>query len=136
MIASRTLLVDTSVWIKFIDDEPALLAEVLANPAVICHFFVIGELAVGDTGTRSKLLRALQTIYQLKVEKDPDVLRFLKENKIQARGIGYIDCHLLASAVSDSNTNIWTFDKRFHAAASQLGVGLPPIVSQGFFLHK
>lgn len=105
----------------------------LTNPAVICHPFVIGELAVGDTGTRTEFLLALQTINQLKVENDSDVLKFLKVNKLQARGIGYIDCHLLASAVSDSNTIIWTFDKRFRSAASRLGVGLRPLVSQGLF---
>ena len=120
------LLVDTSVWIKFIDDEPQLLAKVLSNPALICHPFVIGELSVGDTGSRSKFLLALETIVQLKVEYDPDVVAFLKENRLQARGIGYIDCHLLASAVSAPNTFIWTFDKRFYRVASQLGVAYNP----------
>ena len=69
---------------------------------------------------------ALETIVQLKVEYDPDVIAFLKENRLQARGIGYIDCHLLASAISASNTFIWTFDKRFYRVASQLGVAYNP----------
>ncbi len=77
----------------------------LANPTVICHPFIIGELVVGDTGTRSKLLRTLQTIYQLKVENDHEVLRFLKENKLQAREICYTDCHLLASAALIINSD-------------------------------
>lgn len=110
-----------------------MLANVLENPGLICHPFVVGELAVGDTGDRTKLLLALQTMGQLKVEDDPDVLKFLRKHKLQARGIGYIDCHLLASAVSDSNTIIWTFDKRFHSAAAQLGVGVPPIFAQEIF---
>ena len=46
-MTNRKLLVDTSEWIKYIDDEPQLLSKVLSNPALICHPFVIGELSVG-----------------------------------------------------------------------------------------
>lgn len=130
MTTTHNLLIDTSVWIKFIDEDSDLLSNILAYPEVVTHPFVVDELAVGDTGDRTEFLLALQTLEQLKAIDDPEVLRFLKEHKLQARGIGYIDCHLLASAVADSNTKIWTLDRRFRTAANRLGVDYPPELAQ------
>ena len=75
-------------WIKIIDEDSDLLSNILAYPEVVTHPFVVGELAVGDTRDRTEFLLALQTIEQLKAIDDPDVVRFLKEHKLQARGIG------------------------------------------------
>ena len=133
MTSSQNLLIDTSVWIKFIDDDYVLLPTILEYPEVVTHPFVVGELAMGDTGDRTEFLLALQTIDKLEVLDDRDVLRFLKEYKLQARGIGYIDCHLLASAVTDSNTKIWTLDRRFRNVANGLGVDYSLEVAQQQF---
>lgn len=88
---------------------------------------------MGDTGDWTEFFSALQMIDKLSVLDDLDVLRFLKEYNLQARGIDYIDCHLPVSAVTDSNTKIWTLDRRFRNVANGLGVDYPLEVAQQQF---
>jgi hypothetical protein len=39
------------------------------------------------------------------------------------RGLGYIDVHLLASAILTS-VPIWTFDKKLDKVPAELGIGI------------
>jgi len=53
-----SVLVDTSVWIRFLSNRAPFAAEMdslLADDAVVGHEFVYGELLVGDRGGRQKL---------------------------------------------------------------------------------
>ncbi len=119
------LLVDSSVWIEFLDEQTGAIDSLLANPSLCSHPFVVGELVVGDLGRRSKLISALQTINRIGSIKDDDVVRFVRKNKLQGRRIGYIDCHLLASVCFEGNTFLWTSDKRLRTAAVELRVAFP-----------
>jgi hypothetical protein len=49
------------------------------------------------------------------------VLRFIEASRLSGRGLGFIDAHLLASAVL-TRASLWTADKRLREAASELGV--------------
>jgi hypothetical protein len=49
------------------------------------------------------------------------MLSFLERNELARSGIGWVDAHLLASAVLD-RTGFWTLDRRLAAAASRLGL--------------
>jgi predicted nucleic acid-binding protein len=40
------------------------------------------------------------------------------------RGLGYVDIHLLASTII-GNVVLWTFDRRLHEVAIELGVSYP-----------
>ncbi len=40
-------------------------------------------------------------------------------------GIGYVDAHLLASLRLTAGSQLWTRDKRLHAAAMKLGLARP-----------
>jgi hypothetical protein len=40
------------------------------------------------------------------------------------RGLGYVDIHLLASAII-GNVFLWTYDRRLNDAAIELGVAYP-----------
>ena len=124
-MSSYKLLVDSSVWIEFLDNQTGAIDSLLANPSLCSHPFVVGELVVGDLGSRSKLISALQTVNKLRIIEDDDVVRFVRKNKLEGRRIGYIDCHLLASVFIDGNTFLWTSDKRLRSAAVELRVAFP-----------
>ncbi len=42
--------------------------------------------------------------------------------KLQGAGIGFIDAHLLASALLGEKNYIWTRDRRLGAVADRLGI--------------
>ena len=41
-------------------------------------------------------------------------------------GIGYVDAHLLAAVRLTAGAKLWTRDRRFQAAATQLGLAMAP----------
>ena len=50
-----------------------------------------------------------------------EVLRFIEENRLMAKGLGFVDMHLLASALL-SGLQLWTLDKRLQQVALKLGL--------------
>jgi predicted nucleic acid-binding protein len=64
------VLVDTSVWIRFLADRAPYSAELdrlLDREDVSGHDFVYGELLIGDKGGRAKLLADYAQMYQAPV---------------------------------------------------------------------
>jgi predicted nucleic acid-binding protein len=53
------VLVDTSVWVGHLRKGDDLLVQLLENGKVICHPFVITELACGNLKNRSTILNTL-----------------------------------------------------------------------------
>ncbi len=51
-----------------------------------------------------------------------EVLAFIAKKRLMGKGLGYVDVHLLCSAVL-SGVPIWTFDKPLARTALDLGVG-------------
>jgi predicted nucleic acid-binding protein len=116
------ILVDTSVWVDHLRGKDALLEEKLLAAQVVLHPFIIGELALGQLKIRAEILRLLQGMPQAIVANAHEVLQFIDNKKLFGMGIGYIDVHLLCSAVLMPDTRIWTRDKALRALASQMGV--------------
>jgi hypothetical protein len=50
-----------------------------------------------------------------------DVVAFVRDRGLHGRGVGWIDVHLLASAVV-GRLQLWTDDPRFSAVADEVGV--------------
>jgi hypothetical protein len=50
-----------------------------------------------------------------------DVVVFVRDRDLHGRGVGWIDVHLLASAIV-GRLQLWTADPRFSALANQFGV--------------
>ena len=59
---------------------------------------------IGYLGLRRKLVLAMQAVPKLNVVKDDAVVEFLRDKKLAGRGIGYIDCHLLAAVYFERQT--------------------------------
>lgn len=122
------VLIDTSVWIRFLagkDPYAAELSRLLSFDEVAAHDLVAGELLVGDRGGRLQLLAAYGRIYRSATVPHAEVMDFVRHRKLNGRGIGWVDVHLLASALV-SQIRLWTADSRLAAIASELAIAYQP----------
>ncbi len=115
------VLADTSVWIEHLRQREPRLADHLSEGLVLMHPFVFGELACGNLKNRAAILSDLQALPPAKLASNTEVLRLVDDRRLWGRGLGWIDVHLLASALL-SNCRLWTLDKRLAQTATQLGL--------------
>lgn len=119
------ILVDTSVWIGHLRTGEPALAATLDRMGVLGHVFVRGELACGKLYRRREILGLIDELPQAPVATDQEVLDLVERNSLMGRGIGYVDAHLLASALL-AGARLWTLDARLTNVARKLGVGFWP----------
>jgi hypothetical protein len=117
------VLVDTSVWVLHLREGNSELERLLNNGEVVCHPFIVGELACGNLKKRMEILSLLQALPRAIEAEHQDVMQFIENHQLMGRGLGYIDMHLLASALL-TEVLIWTFDKRLRDISLELGIGL------------
>jgi hypothetical protein len=117
------ILVDTSVWIAHFRKGDAKLSELLNKALVMVHPFVVGELACGNLKYRGQILSDLEALPAAVSATHGEVMRMVELRKLWGLGIGWIDAHLLASALL-SNCLFWTLDERLAQAATAAGVKL------------
>jgi len=118
------VLVDTSVWIRFLANREPYAAELdrlLGRDEVSGHDFVLGELLVGDKGGRRQLLADYEQMHQAPVIPHREVVAFVRLRRLNGRGVGWIDAHLLASALV-GRLRLWTADPRLATLAEDLSV--------------
>jgi len=116
------ILVDTSLWIEYFSARQPLLHELIADRQAAIHDLVIGELAVGDLRDRAATLYALSRIKQSEHVSDQEALALIEAEDLWGIGLGFVDVHLLASALITPNCQLWSRDKRLAATAERLGV--------------
>jgi predicted nucleic acid-binding protein len=122
------VLVDTSVWIRFLTGREPYATELdslLERDEVAGHELVFGELLIGDKGGRRKLLDAYGQMHQATPVPHGDVVAFVRERRLHGQGTGWIDVHLLASAIV-SRYRLWTADPRLSALAAKFDVSYIP----------
>lgn len=122
------VLVDTSVWIRFLANRSPHAAELdrlLDRDEVAGHDLIFGELQMGDRGGRKDFLRAYGLMQMVASVAHEEVVAFVRANKLHGRGVGWIDAHLLAAALVDS-ASFWTADEPLARLASELGVSYCP----------
>lgn len=117
------ILVDTSVWVSHLRKSEQRLAALLTEGSVLVHPFVIGEIACGNLKNRSTVLTNLQELPLALIASQSEVLQLIERHRLWGRGIGWIDAHLLASALL-TGCRFWTADRRLEAIARQLGLSL------------
>ncbi len=115
------VLVDTSIWISHFRDKYLNLEDLLVKGKVICHPYVVGELACGNLKNRNTILSLLHELPLATQASHEEVLRFIEEHELMGLGLGYVDIHLLASTLL-SSVSLWTKDRRLKAAADQLHI--------------
>jgi len=118
------VLVDTSVWIRAITGRQPFADELdrlLSFDQVAGHELVYGELLIGDRGGRKKQLSNYDRMYRASLVPHSEVVAFVHARNLHGRGVGWIDVHLLASAIA-GGLKLWTADPRLFAMAAQFGV--------------
>ena len=115
------ILVDTSVWIDHFHQSDEDLKKLLLSNQVCIHPYIFGELSCGNISNRKEVLSLLTTLRSIDLVLDEEVFILIEERKLFGKGLGFIDIHLLASALIN-RVLIWTRDKSLMQVARELGV--------------
>lgn len=119
------ILPDSSVWIDHFRQGNASLGEFLENDAVLCHPFIVGELACGQLPSRDSTIQLLQTLEEAPMMQHEEVLILIERHRLMASGIGWIDAHLLGSALL-AGAELWTLDAALARVAARMSVQFRP----------
>jgi predicted nucleic acid-binding protein len=115
------VLVDTSIWVEHLRKGNHQLKQLLMDAEVICHPFIIGELACGSIKNRQEILPLLMSLPSAPLPEFDELMYFIDENQMMGIGIGFVDVSLLASAQLSGNF-LWTADKKLNSAATMLSL--------------
>jgi len=115
------VLVDTSIWVSHFRVGSRELEKLLLDAEVVCHSFIIGELACGNIRNRKEILRLLRSLPLVPILDSEECLFFIERNRLMGTGAGFVDVHLLASARL-SGIPLWTSDKKLKSLAIQLNL--------------
>ncbi len=118
------MLVDTSVWIDHLRNGNASLASALETSEVWCHPFVQGEMACGNLRNWEEVLSLLAALPQAATATHSEALTLVEMHRLMGTGLGWIDIHLLASALL-AGVRFWTLDRPLARAAQSLGIEGP-----------
>ena len=121
------ILIDTSVWIDHLRQRDDHLVITLLAGHVLIHPWVIGDIACSSLKDREQVLDLLRSLPLCSVALEDEVLLFIEQNKLMARGIGYVNVHLLASTKL-SGATLWTRDKRLLIIAKEMNIAYPEIL--------
>ncbi len=117
------VLVDTSIWVDHLRQGSRKLEKLLVDAEVMCHPFIIGELACGNLKNRREIISLLLSLPMTPTIEFDEFLFFMDRNHLMGKGVGFIDLHLLASAQL-AGVTFWTADKKLKSSADQLELAL------------
>jgi predicted nucleic acid-binding protein len=100
---------------------PSAAADAPIEDLVLRPPFVRGELACGQMPRRADLLPLFEQLPPATVVAHREMLHFVDRHRLVGQGLGWIDLHLLASALVGHAT-LATRDGRLAQAARALGV--------------
>lgn len=127
------VLVDTTVWVDhFLQSEPQLV-RLLNEGCVLGHPFVLGEMALANLQGRESILHWMADLQPAILASPTEVLELIELRQLHSQGLGYVDTHLLASALLSSGTTLWTRDMQLFRMVKELG--LQPPIQDRFFMH-
>lgn len=116
------VLVDTSIWVVHLRNGNIGLETLLNKGNVVCHPFIVGELACGNLKNRVEILSLLQTLPMAIHGEHEEVMRFIEDHTLMGKGLGYIDIHLIVSAII-TEIPLWTVDKKLNEISLKLEIG-------------
>ncbi len=116
------VLVDTSVWVAHFKVRDDHLVGLLDAGRVVCHPWVIAELACGTPPDRRVVLDSLADLPGTPVATIAEILGFIERHRLHGRGCGLVDIGLLAAVrLAERPTRLWTLDRRLGVLADELG---------------
>ena len=114
------VLVDTSVWVGHFKQRNGRLATLLEEGRVVCHPYVVTEVACGTPPNRRAIIAMLADLESTPLATPDEMLELIERRSLYGRGCGFVDMSLLASALLSDQTLIWTLDKRLESVAAGL----------------
>ena len=114
------VLVDSSVWVGHFKRRNQHLVTLLEDGAVMCHPYVVAEVACGTPPSRKAIIGMLAELESAPVATQDELLAMLDTRQLYGRGCGFVDMSLLASTMLSEKARIWTIDKRFELVAAEL----------------
>jgi len=117
------ILADTSVWVDHFRKGDAEVARQLRRNNISTHPYIVTELALGNLREREKTISYLELLPVVKVVQTDEVRRMIDTHGLFRRGIGFVDAHLIASALISPHTVLWSRDRRLRDVAEGMGVG-------------
>jgi predicted nucleic acid-binding protein len=115
------ILVDTSIWIDHFRHGDVELRKIIEDDRLLCHPFVIGELALGSLRERDAVIAFLAAQREAVIATHAEVMTVIDRYSIFSMGIGYTDAHLLTSTLLDGRASLWTRDRRLAEVAQKVG---------------
>lgn len=116
------ILADTSVWIDHFRSADPALQKALYQGQVVIHPWVTAELALGSLRDRAKTLAMLDLLPQARVAQLTEVRWMIEARGLFSLGIGLANAQLVASALLDPPTLLWTRDKELRRVAERLNI--------------
>jgi predicted nucleic acid-binding protein len=120
------IVVDSNIWIDFFRSgniEGALARQIRAG-SILVHPCVVGELALGNLGSsREDVLSRLALQPRPPILSDGELLDLVEERRLWGCGIGWVDAHLVGSAIL-AEADLWTNDRFLARAAIRCGIHL------------
>ncbi|WMS45305.1 type II toxin-antitoxin system VapC family toxin (plasmid) [Acuticoccus sp. MNP-M23] len=120
------ILADTSIWIDHLRAGEPDLKRLLLAEEIVCHPFVIAEIALGSLKGRDKVLGFLDGLAMLPVPEPAEIRQMIEARRLYGRGVGYVDSVLIASCLLRPGTLFWTRDRRLQAVATEIGFAFYP----------
>lgn len=93
--------------------------DLLNDGEVACHPFIVGELACENLRNWATIRSLLESLPMSVTVEHEEVLAFIESNRLMGKGLGYVDVHLITSAVL-TGLSIWTLDKKLEHVADRL----------------
>lgn len=116
------MLVDSSVWVSHFRTRNDRLVSLLETGLVVCHPYVVLEIACGTPPKRNERIELLQLLEQLPVATEEELLGFINGCRLHGRGCAMVDIALLASLKISTGVVLWTLDKRLDTIANEFGI--------------
>ncbi|MGD9344600.1 MAG: VapC toxin family PIN domain ribonuclease [Candidatus Aminicenantes bacterium] len=120
------VLADTSIWVSHFRDKNPPHRSLLMEGQIICHPFIIGDLACGNLKNRDEILSLLEALPAATKASHEEIMRFIDRNQLMGIDLDYVDVHLLASARL-STALLWTKNKNLKEAADLLHIAFHPV---------
>lgn len=120
------IVVDTNIWIDHLRSLDIHLVHLIEAEDVLVHPYTVAEVSLGSLRNRAEVVRQLSLFQAPPISSHGEVMTMIELHRLSGTGIGYVDCHLLATALLVSG-RLWTRDKRLGMQATKLGVRYDPL---------
>ena len=104
------------------------LVALLESDRVVCHPYVVMEVACGTPPSRQAVIAMLAELESMPTATPDEVLALIERRNLYGRGCGLVDLSLLAAALLAGQTLVWTLDKRLASVAAELNLAYRPVL--------